>query len=333
MTSNKGKQALRQRLDEKVQQVTGNITPRSNVKDSEEVKVGLLSHQSELDLRWCGQVPINDPPIVAFPIANQKNIMTFNLENDTMVTTLLRKLPYIFSCPNDAYNLIPWVFLDAESLMISGGLRAKKYQNHTYVYSFKNEFLVRKADLLESRIAHGMYQYKQNVYAFSGENNFQPTKSNEVYDIQADTWSQMPDLPTESGILFATVACIGANLYIAGQDCDRVVQFQTGRRRFTVLEITLPSAVENHKVFSNGDSLFVIEADKVIEFTPEGNETAVYKSKKQTANWLAGPPVYFQNKAYFSTNCSDDLHLYTFDFENPDYGLYVSRSNAFELIN
>ena len=316
------------------------VDPPVKDTDEEEVKVGIVSKpisecEESVIQTWQGQVPINDPPIVAFPIAEGKDVVGFNIETGAKFSFQMKKMPYFFSTPEDSLSFIPWVFLNDQEVMFSGGIRRFEYQNHSYVYSFKTEYMCRKADLNEARIAHGVYRYNQNVYAFSGQNNYEPITSNEVYDIERDSWSNLPNLPIQQGILFATVACIGSNLYIAGQECDKIVTYKTAARRFSVFHVKLPREVANHKVISNGENLFIIELDKVYEYTAEGEEITSYNTNKGNIyeHWLAGPPIYYENKAYFSGNDSVNRNLYCFDFDNPTKGLYISHPKCFEASN
>ena len=65
----------------------------------------------------------NDPPVLAFPVPQSKRLLWYNLTKRPATMTVLRKLPYLFSGVDDDCNLIPWVFLDVDTLFICGGLR------------------------------------------------------------------------------------------------------------------------------------------------------------------------------------------------------------------
>lgn len=69
----------------------------------------------------------NDPPIVAFPIATSKTVVNYNVVTGEKFTAEFKRMPYMFTAPNDDRNFIPWVFLDENSLMICGGLRIEYF--------------------------------------------------------------------------------------------------------------------------------------------------------------------------------------------------------------
>jgi len=79
----------------------------------------LLTAESNIDLHNNH----NDPPVVAFPVPQSKRLLWYNLTKRPATMTVLRKLPYLFSGVDDDCNLIPWLFLDEDTLFICGGLR------------------------------------------------------------------------------------------------------------------------------------------------------------------------------------------------------------------
>ena len=68
-------------------------------------------------------INLNDPPILAFPVPQAKRLLWYNLNKKPAEMTVIRKLPYLFSGIEDDCNLIPWLFLDEDTLFICGGLR------------------------------------------------------------------------------------------------------------------------------------------------------------------------------------------------------------------
>lgn len=109
--------------------------------------------------------------------------------------------------------------------------------------------------------------------------------------------------------------------------------FKTNARRFVALNCNLPLGMENNKIISNGENLFVIELDQVLEYTTNGEPVATYNTNRRNVyeDWLAGPPIYVGNKAYFSGNAVNNTNLYCFDFGAPNKGLFVSQENCFSL--
>ena len=94
--------------------------------------------------------------------------------------------------------------------------------------------------------------------------------------------------------------------------------------------------MENHKIFDNGENLFIIELDAVYEYNTEGKRVSTYNTRNKnhtSEHWLAGPPVYSGSKAYFAGNCSEKTDLYCFDFDNPRQGLTISQPKCFEVTN
>ena len=108
-----------------------------------------------------------------------------------------------------------------------------------------------------------------DIYAMTGNTNYQPTSSNEVYSLTTDTWTELPNLPGE-GIIQATTAQIKEHLYVAGQDSANVYKFSLANREFETLKFTLSQPEENHKLFSWDDSLFIIENETVWKLSEDG---------------------------------------------------------------
>ena len=95
---------------------------------------------------------------------------------------------------------------------------------NTYVYDFSTETLDRQSDMILGRICHGIYKIEDDIYALTGNTNYEPTPKNEVYNLTDDSWSELNDLPGV-GISQATVARIAGNLYIGGYDCTSIYVF------------------------------------------------------------------------------------------------------------
>ena len=103
----------------------------------------------------------------------------------------------------------------------------------------------------------------------TGQRDYKPTPSNEVYSRTTDKWTCLPDLPGE-GIIQATVARITENLYVAGLECSNIYKFRLDKQEFSTLKFTLPLPKENHKLFSSANSLYIIEHEKVYRLSEDG---------------------------------------------------------------
>ena len=49
----------------------------------------------------------------------------------------------------------------------------------------------------EARTNHGLLKLAQKVFVFGGIDYINPMKSAEVYDVEKNSWKQIPDMPRE----------------------------------------------------------------------------------------------------------------------------------------
>ena len=223
------------------------------------------------------------------------------------------------------------MFLDENRVFFCGGSDDGIDTQDTYVYDLSRVELTQKADMRQARMTHGTYSYNVFIYVFGGSYESNPTLKNEVYSIDSDVWDPLPNLPEDTGMTYVTVTRRDDSLYVTGKGSSRIVRFGMESEAMTILPFKLPLIDENHKIFTVGHHIMIIELNRVYQLNEYGIKTEEYitEDDHQPVSWLAGPPIYWQNKVFFSGNTIDDNHLYCYDPEEPDIGVFISRYNAF----
>ena len=67
--------------------------------------------------------------------------------------------------------------------------------NHCYTFNISTNTVVRNANMNVPRICHGLQKIAQKIFAFGGYDSVDPIASAEVYDVEANLWKNLPDMP------------------------------------------------------------------------------------------------------------------------------------------
>ena len=84
-------------------------------------------------------------------------------------------------------------------MFISGGESCNaKIVNNCYTINISTITLVPKENMNGIRKCHGLKKMAQKIFAFGGyDDNYNASKSAEVYDVVKNSWKNLPDIAEE----------------------------------------------------------------------------------------------------------------------------------------
>ena len=80
---------------------------------------------------------------------------------------------------------------------MSGGVGPNnEVMNNCNTLNISTNTLVRKANMNVPRFCHGLQKMSQKIFAFGGYGGASAPIRAEVYDVEANLWKKLPDMPS-----------------------------------------------------------------------------------------------------------------------------------------
>ena len=175
----------------------------------------------------------------------------------------------------------------------------------TYMLHLPSFEVTKKADLIAVRCGHAIIKYKNDVYAFAGYDG-KLIKTCEFYNINNDTWTEIPDMPKASRLCNAVI--IKKRIFISGYDLATVFAFSPENQTYDDLQL---SCMGNPKfMFSLGNRIYLQKnADEAIVCDENGTLQSHFKAPTLELG-IHGGMVFYEGTVYFTIVGAEDAYYY-----------------------
>ena len=127
--------------------------------------------------------------------------------------------------------------------------------------------------MIQKRRLHGTILFEEKVYTFGGDKRGDDLESAEKYELQTNTWDNLPDLPVAG----SAICCIKFNqaILITSENFS-LIRFDPLNQEYTQFDIQIDEDIKNLAVVE--EDIFLFTDDQTFQLSPNGAVLSVRQS-------------------------------------------------------
>ena len=236
--------------------------------------------------------------VLVYLVPKSKTLKVYNIDTQ-QVSNVTMGLP-------TTIDNAGWTWLNPTAIILTG-LRTRNKK--CFVVQVEDGATTERAEMQQFRTIHATIMVGQQVFVFGGvdETTRQIDKA-EVYDVNGDVWSELPNMPFASSRINAVTT--SGMIYITGYELGNIVEFNPATSTYRAL--AMMSFMRTCKtILTTGSSLvLLVRGDYGREVNTQGAAIERLDASFKPEGYLVGCETEKAGKIYFTLSGQQDLYVF-----------------------